>query len=186
MGGRRRLTTATELLMAVYPWKRYWIERGGVLHVERGGYLVDPEHSHPFAPDTNLLTLEQASDTPCLVLLSEPGMGKSTTLAQHSELLRARGAIGDVVVYEDLRHYASEDRLIKKVFEAQDLQRWSQHGTGILYLLLDSIDECLLQMTNLAALLISQLKELPAERLRLRMACRTAVWCWRADRSAEI
>jgi hypothetical protein len=49
-------------------------------------------------------------------------------------------------------------------------------GEVILHNYLDSLDECQLQIRNVANILIAELKKLPVERLRLRVACRTADW----------
>jgi hypothetical protein len=49
-------------------------------------------------------------------------------------------------------------------------------GSGVLHLFLDSLDECLIRVDTLATLLAQELERCPIDRLRLRVACRTAVW----------
>src|SRR4029077_10801011 len=46
----------------------------------------------------------------------------------------------------------------------------------VLHLFLDSLDECLLRIDNIAALIADQLPKEPVKRLRIRIACRTAPW----------
>jgi hypothetical protein len=161
--------------MTTYDWKRYWIKRGGNLNLDPRGYLVDPEDDTPYAGKTDLVTLEQLSDFQCLVLLSEPGMGKSTTVKEHCEAMRRLNAPGRIVSHHGLQAYGTEERLIRNVFETTQFKQWRE-GSSILHLFLDSLDECMFRITNLAALLEQQVDDLPFDRLRLRLVCRTAVW----------
>jgi len=55
------------------------------------------------------------------------------------------------------------------------LQRWIG-GPSVLTIFFDSLDEGLLRLPNIAAVLSSELKRLPAERLRVRVACRSYDW----------
>ena len=77
----------------------------------------------------------------------------------------------------DLRSFGSEDRLIKKLFENSKFKTWVE-STHRLYIFLDSLDEGLLRIGNLASLLADEFKEYQeqAERLFLRITCRNAVW----------
>jgi hypothetical protein len=61
------------------------------------------------------------------------------------------------------------------LFEGSEFQRW-RNGDYILHLFLDSLDECLMRMDNVATLLADELPKQPTDRLHLRVACRTAVW----------
>ena len=112
----------------------------------------------------------------CLVLLGEPGMGKTHAM---------QGALSDDVgngdakagrkVHFDLRSYGSEDRLVRDLFQGRDIEEW-KNSRGQLHLFLDSLDECLLRIDTLAALLLDELKKCPTGRLFLRITCRTAEW----------
>ena len=45
-----------------------------------------------------------------------------------------------------------------------------------LHLYIDSLDECLLRIDSVAALLADEIPKYPLDRLKLRIACRTASW----------
>jgi hypothetical protein len=75
----------------------------------------------------------------------------------------------------DLRSFRSEDRLWNTIFGSAEFEAWRQ-GEYLLYLFLDSFDECLLRIDNVATLIGDQLPSEPTKRLRLRIACRTAQW----------
>ena len=64
---------------------------------------------------------------------------------------------------------------MRSLFESEDFERWRQ-GDYQLHLFLDSLDECLMRMDNVAALLADELPKQPVTRFRLRIACRTALW----------
>ena len=82
---------------------------------------------------------------------------------------------GEHLLYADLRDYASDTRLAEKVFKSPQVEQW-RNGTGRLHLFLDSLDESLLQIGNIGSVLLSELRDLPVERLNIRVACRTADW----------
>ena len=57
----------------------------------------------------------------------------------------------------DLHSYGSEDRLIKNLFESSQFRAWGE-GIHTLHIFLDSLDECLLRIDNVTALLAEEFK----------------------------
>ncbi len=160
-----------------YEWQRFWCPRDGSFSLADDGYLVDPtsEFGRTYNPD--VMSFGELAPTPCLVLLGEPGMGKSDTLAREHSAAQERADRVTTLppLWVDLRSYGSEDRLFRCLTGAPEIRRWAD-GDTILELFLDSLDECLLRVDTLAALLPEALARLPVDRLRLRVACRTADW----------
>ncbi len=158
-----------------YNWKRFWHLRENAFDLSDDGYLCEPITEVGF-PSQDLVPLEHLTDIPCLVLLGEPGIGKScamqlekknvndTIKTQHGQIL-----------WLNLRSYGSEDRLVRDLFEAPIFISWlsSNHK---LHVFLDSLDECLLRIDTVATLLIDKFAQYPIDRLYLRIACRTADW----------
>jgi hypothetical protein len=67
--------------MSVYPWNRFWVKRGGVLHtVYRQFPAYYPSGSVYF--DQNAFQLAELEELPLLILLGEPGIGKSVVIEQ--------------------------------------------------------------------------------------------------------
>lgn len=122
------------------------------------------------------VTLESVEPSiSCLVLLGEPGIGKSKELEKQKQLTQSRiSESADDVLFFELGIYGSTD-LRKEVFENSTIENWSR-GTNNLYLFLDSLDEGRLAVNALTRLLANKLKDLPRDRLRLRITCRTAEW----------
>jgi len=158
-----------------YNWKRFWCPRIGNIDLSDRGYLYDPDSEYGHIHNPGVVTFESIETVPCLVLLGEPGIGKTRTMDAERNAINDRVVEqeGDQTLWLDLRSYGNEDRLVRKLFGSQEFVSW-RNGTHRLHIFLDSLDECLLRIDNLAALLIDEFKNCPVERLFLRTACRTA------------
>jgi len=159
----------------IYNWQRFWVPRTGTIDLSDGGFLVDPTSLLVRSSATTPRSLIELTDYRALVLLGEPGIGKSTTLLEEAERIDKQAVAEDTIsIHVDLRAYSSETLLHKKVFESAAFMSWAQ-GTSRLVLHLDSLDEALLRIDSIANLLADELPRYSASRLFLRIACRTAV-----------
>ena len=87
-----------------YNWKRLWCPRTGSMSLADGGYLYVPVLQWPGISDA--VPFGSIATTPCLVLLGEPGIGKSTTMkAEHASIEGQVGETGDATLWFDLRSY---------------------------------------------------------------------------------
>jgi predicted NACHT family NTPase len=160
----------------LYDWRRFWYPRGAPITLAGGGFLLDPESVYGVHCNPHVVPFSQIAGKPCLVLLGEPGIGKTTALERHrAETEAAIQQAGGTLFWRNLNAYQSDVLLVRSVFEDPVFNGW-RSGNGILHLFLDSLDECLIRIDTLAALLAQELGRAPIERLRLRIACRTAVW----------
>lgn len=159
-----------------FNWERFWYPSGSSLNLSDGGYLPDPHSrtgrfSHP-----QIVSLSKIHESKALVLLGDPGMGKSTVLTDEELLLKSTPHDPtDKHLFINLRSYQTDTRVVADTFDSPILKDWLI-GTHTLYLFLDSLDEGLLSVKVLASLLVDQLKRLPSDRLKLRIACRTIEW----------
>ena len=160
----------------IYNWKRFWCAREGKLNLSDDGYLLDPDAQYGSIHNPDVVPFESISKFPCLALLGEPGMGKSTGMqTQKGSIDALVSKSGDASLWVDLRAYQTDVRLAQGIFEAPVFQDWL-NGKHRLHLFLDSLDECLLRVDTVAALLIEEFGKHPMDRLYLRIACRTADW----------
>jgi hypothetical protein len=152
-------------------WQRYWLPMGANLNLDADGFLPNPECEFGRHYNPELRTLETLRATPLLILLGEPGAGKSTLMQDEADAL---AAAGQAVLSLRLNEYSPAD-LVPAAFDSQSVLHWRQ-GAHRLYLFLDGLDECLLIIPNAARLMLRELRELPRDRLSLRLSCRTAEW----------
>jgi predicted NACHT family NTPase len=160
----------------LYNWKRFWCPRGGRINLWDRGFLADPDGEWGSALNPDVVPFQAVAQFPCLILLGEPGIGKSTALRGECDRAQEGAAkSGRETHWVDLQAYQTDSRLHQDVFESSALCSWRQ-GTHHLDLFLDSLDECRMRIDNVSAVLTSELERLPIERLSLRIACRTAEW----------
>jgi hypothetical protein len=150
---------------------RFWAPPEASLALVGEGFLPDPEEPFGGAYNPDLVTLAQKRDTRCLILVGDPGLGKSIALAGESTALREVGT--DEVLEVDLGATGQESILWQRTFESDQFQAW-RSGTGVLSMLLDSLDEARLRIETIADLLLLGLEGADIDRLRLRIACRSA------------
>lgn len=163
-----------------YKWERYWIPRDkGNIDFSGNGFPLDPKHELSEYIDYLPKPLSDYREIPCLVLLGEPGMGKSTILEkEYSETKASLSTSQNKIQRIDLKSYSNEDRLVKDIFESDVYISW-MCGSHDLYLFLDSFDECRLRIETLHSIILRELQKITdvdIKRLKIRIACRSAVW----------
>ncbi len=160
-----------------YNWKRFWHARG-----KRLTDLGSEESLMPQLFDWQLgdefkrYPIEEVLEKRCLILLGEPGMGKSNELEQVYKTFDV-SSVDDqkrLVLVKDypldtLKDFLREDVLV---------ENW-RTGNGELHLFIDALDEGTLHPRDIGNLIALYLKTLPKQaldRLYLRITCRTADW----------
>jgi hypothetical protein len=122
---------------------------------------------------SEVVTLEDVRHLPCLVLLGEPGSGKSVSLLQEAQSATATVSSDDEVLCVDLGLAQDPRALRDSVFGDPAVMRWRE-GRGRLQLFLDALDEAKIQIRRVVSLLEHELGRLDLGRMALRIACRTA------------
>ena len=161
-----------------YNWKRFWCPRERNFSLADFGYLYDPDTEDGKHINPDVVSFERIADIPCLILLGEPGIGKSSALQTEKDDISAKiQKQGHTSIHLNLRSFGSEDRLIRSLFEHETFKSWKDSSQR-LYLFLDSFDECLLRIDTLSTLLADELSNYSSQmqRLYLRIASRTADW----------
>lgn len=156
-------------------WTRYWCPIDETYYIDRNGYLIDPSYGQ-FSANSHLIENPFRRSEKCIILLGEPGIGKTTTMEKfHHNFELNLGNNNAEICLIKLEHIGNENRFISEVFENSVFQRWLESDFN-LYLLLDSFDECVLRVDVVSQLLINQLQKYPLDRLYIRIACRTGYW----------
>jgi len=150
-----------------FQWTRFWAPEGITTHDH--GFLPDPESMFG---DQRLVTFDQIVDIPCLILLGNPGIGKSRSIQQIAQHISAVGAL---CVLKDFREFDNFGNFLEDIAAEPDFQMWeSDQNKNYLHLFLDSLDEGRLEMKRLHYDLQRFVSQLPIDRLYLRVSCRSA------------
>ena len=159
--------------MPQYPWKRFWFRLDAPPSLDDNGFLIDPELESWLRPYSRAISCEDFDHKPCLVLLGEPGIGKSTELREIQDRIPQE----ERQIYIRLIDIRPEGELRSELFESSVWQEWLS-GTGRLFLLIDSLDEGQIQLKTVGKQLCKGLRknQQHLERLRLRITCRSAEW----------
>jgi hypothetical protein len=167
--------------IGLYDWQRFWITRTATLDLSDGGFFVDPTHAIRSSDPLRPATLTELAKYRALVLLGEPGIGKSTALEAEAKQVSGASVTGETVsIHVDLRAYSSDTLLHQKVFESIEFIAWTKAASHLI-LHLDSLDEALLRIDTIANLLASELPRYPLSRMSvIRSSARLR--CWRPGR----
>ena len=158
-----------------FDWKRFWVPSGERVRLD-GGYLADPdsEFGHLFNPKA--VPLSELAGHQCLVLLGEPGMGKTTAMEDgRAGIRQGVTSAGEALLWPNLRICGGDTALDKYLFDTEEFQSWVTGGR-VLNLFLDGLDECVARIEVFVPLLLAKLGSGDPARLRLRIACRTSEW----------
>lgn len=162
-----------------YNWKRLWVSREGNLGFDADGFVTDPLDDPLWTRllKTDIIQIENILAQNCLILLGEPGIGKSHAIKEAEAITRrTRIPQGARVFSRDLGCYSSDGLLAAEIFNSSEFSSWKTDG-GELHIFLDSFDECRSRVDSVAALLGAKFKELESTAgLFLRIASRTAEW----------
>jgi len=162
----------------VFPWKRFWCGRTGSFSLNDNGFLIDPESEHAKYSHIDVKSFDEIQNIPCLILLGEPGSGKTTALEEEYQNLADNiDPQKELLFYKNLNEYGDESRLINEIFKSSVFEQWGKNQVS-LNLFLDSLDECLLDIPKLTVIFRNQFKKfIPnIDRLNLRISCRTGEW----------
>jgi hypothetical protein len=161
-----------------YGWERFWCPRDEHYLATDMGYLSDPNSKHAKTVAPNVKPLHQFQSLSCIVLLGEPGTGKTTEFNKEFERQSQQcHENNEKCIKFNLNEYQTDALLVSDIFDGVEINAW-KNGSGDLYLFLDSLDEARIQIKTVANLLSARLSRLQvyASRLKLRIACRSAEW----------
>ncbi|KAA3602017.1 MAG: hypothetical protein DWQ06_07325 [Calditrichaeota bacterium] len=156
-----------------YNWKRYFIKRGEQLPLTQEGFLQDISFLDIYNIGKNLKSTEEIQEFHSLIILGEPGIGKSTIL---KEMYSKLGEKNKLLV--DLNGISEKSELKEELFESSSFKDFLVSDYK-LHIFLDSFDECLLEIKTLVNFVKKQLDKLDSalsNKIFFRIACRTFDW----------
>ena len=155
---------------------RFWAPLAHAARLSESGYLAESYslfgvEDADRAADEELTSTRGLGEARGLILLGPPGSGKSVELAR----LHQAASENDVTIVVELGAIADAQDLRREITEHPAFTAWHE-GRSRLTLVLDSIDEGVLSVENLATILGRALRGGPGETLRCRLTCRAAEW----------
>lgn len=88
-----------------FKWKRFWTLPHDTIRLADGGFLPDPDTTWGRLLNPSIQDFDQIGSFKCLVLLGEPGIGKSAAIRQETERVQAQKGRQDRVLAFDLREF---------------------------------------------------------------------------------
>lgn len=163
-----------------YAWNRRWIpsEVGG----SDGG--SDSARSRSFKALWQMrhsvegLLLQSIEATPCLILLGEPGMGKTYAVLREVGRLDSLRRNNEMAHFVDLLGSDSPQQVRERLFNNQIYRDWKAGQYQLTYFI-DSVDKTATPVDHVLAELHNELRTADLFRLRLRLVCRDYDWSMR-------
>src|SRR5688572_5643841 len=123
------------LLETDFNWTRFW-SPADVPPIEYD-FLPDPTG---FLGNKLIVPFEKIKHIPFLILLGNPGIGKTRTILRIAQDIRNSGT---PCIYAALGRYGSFDKLEARLRKDHIFQQWEK-STTVLQLFLDGLDDALL------------------------------------------
>lgn len=157
-----------------YDWERFWVSAERRIEIDSDAFFPDPRSEYSWLrPSVEARTLEELLNEPCLILLGEPGLGKSQAVED-----AVASAPADLLVeHINLAAYPDASALRSKLLAGEAWRKWATDGRP-LHLYLDSFDEATLSFPSIPKFLIEELRGVSdsLDTLHLRITCRSAEW----------
>lgn len=154
-----------------YDWTRFWQPWEDERQARPAtAYLPEMDNEWDRRCAADLRTLDALDAVPCLILLGEPGIGKTRVVKAEVERLIQSGR---KAVYHDLKSFNTADDLSDTIFTPEALIDNTHF--------LDSLDEGLAVTERLAEILVRKIEMAAkslgaAANLRIRIVCRSTEW----------
>lgn len=119
-------------------WERYWYDREATPALERGVFLFTPVVTGLDHMNADVMPLDGYGDMPVLVLLGEPGIGKT-------EVVRQRARLHPEVHVVDLPDEVTPERIEARLGKAlAELD----HTRRVVEVFFDGLDEAMVRYTS--------------------------------------
>ncbi len=164
----------------IYNWDRLWLPFGSTYKLDSLGFPSFTHYNFDSGKTlSDAVTLKALKAKPCVVLLGEPGSGKTTEVERVDNN-------NELVFKFELNKRSSETELIRGIEEHEIFRNWLNGDEQNLYLYLDGLDEAQLNIKTIRNAIIDWLQinsnrfrlgsKAGSRRLFLRITCRSGIW----------
>jgi hypothetical protein len=108
---------------AHYDWERFWIDADRRAEGDFEGFFPDPRNDFEWLrPRVPARTLIELQDDPCLILLGEPGLGRSRAIGAAMDALRGQALVDRI----DLAANPDASSLRSRMTESTAWREWAE------------------------------------------------------------
>ena len=119
------------------------------------------------------MTFSEIEMIPCLILLGDPGIGKTYVLREQYEALANLDPVN--AIWIDLKDYATPLELKAALIENSTYKHWLSSDYK-LTIFIDSLDEGRLSIPSISHHLATIIRSIPDKSLSIRITCRVSDW----------
>src|SRR5688572_3487523 len=99
-----------------YDWQRYLCPADAIYTRTGDGFLIPPAPEQLWRQNQHLQTLASLANQPCLIILGEPGIGKSRVMRQEAARLRKQRGSNALVIEDSFADYSTRSELTTELF----------------------------------------------------------------------
>ena len=162
----------------VYNWQRRWVpvDLGGNAGESSSNRARTVKALWQLRHSSDGELLEELRHVPCLILLGEPGIGKTYALR------REQGSVEDSLLDGSARTHRVDlagrqsGENVRTLLFGNEIHRAWKTGTHNLIYFIDSVDQSLTPVDRVISLICNELASTDIDRLQLRLVCRDYDW----------
>ena len=161
-----------------YDWQRRWISiyESRAENTDAASRAKAPQALWQLRSAADGVLFGEMRHIPCLILLGEPGIGKTYALRREQRQLDAKiGNTADKTAWVDLSGCNSIDTVRSQLFERDKYRDWKA-GAHRLTMFVDSVDQAGIPVDHVVTAIGNELADAAVTGLLMRLVCRDYVW----------
>ncbi len=161
-----------------YDWKRRWfpLYEGGSGSAGATARAREAQALWQLRVTTDAVLFDEIRHVPCLILLGEPGIGKTYALQHEQRHIDSRiSNDADKTLLVDLVTCNSIEDIRTQLFKHETYRDWKASNHR-LTMFVDSLDQVGISVDEVIRLIGNELNAVDVRRLHLRLACRDHEW----------
>ena len=161
-----------------YDWQRRWLPvyESRAESTDVASRAKSPQAHWQLRSATDGVLFNEIRHIHCLILLGEPGIGKTYAVRREQRQLEGRiSNTTDKTLWVDLSGCNATESIRSQLFEREKYRDWKA-GTHRLTMFVDSVDQAGIPVGHAVTAIGNELADADVNRLQLRLVCRDYAW----------